>query len=465
MEPRDLTATEAADKIRSGALSPVTLMESLLERIRVLEPLLKAWAALDEKAALAAAQEAERSRAGHRVGLLHGVPTGVKDIFYTAGMPTEAGAAQYAGFVPAYDATSVARLKEAGAIILGKAVCTQFGARDYAATVSPWHPDHTPGASSVGSAVVVAAGMCPIALGSQTGGSTLRPAAYNGIVGMTATYGRISKYGIVPLARSIDTVGVLVRSVADAALVLQVIAGHDPNDLESSSAPVGDYIGAVSGEGAPPRIGVVREFFYDHAAPEMRAHTDAVVDRLRGAGAGIAEASLPETFEAHETARGIVQRVEIAAFHQEMFQRDPNSYRENIRRGVEAGLPVPGVDYARAQELRQRFSSELNAIASEFDILLTPATPSIAPPDRTDTGPSLFQGGITSAGLPSIAIPSGTLPLGIDGTEMPVGIQLVGARFAEERMLAAARWCEQVLDVKLTPVAPHAMRSSKGVGR
>ena len=209
----------------------------------------------------------------------------------------------------------------------------------------------------------------------------------------------------------------------------------------------------------------MRQFFYEHAAPEMRAHTEAVVDRLREAGGGVSEAPLPETFEEHETARAVVQRVEAAAFHQEMFLRDPDGYRENIRRGVEAGLQVPGVDYVRAQELRQRFTSQMNAIASEFDILLTPATPSIAPPGRTDTGPALFQGAITSAGLPSIAIPSGTLPLGIDGTEMPAGIQLVGAKFAEERMLAAARWCEEALDVRLTPVTPHPMRHSKGAER
>ena len=199
MEPRDLTITQASQAIAGGKLSPPELMESLLERVRALEPSLKAWVTLDEEAALQSARDAETeiSSAGPRTPL-HGIPIGAKDIYYTKGVLTTAGAPQYRNFIPGYDATSVAKLKDAGAIILGKAVTTQFADGDPSPTFNPWNREHTPGGSSSGSAVAVAARMCPASLGSQTGGSTLRPAIYNGVVGLKPTYGRISRYGVVP---------------------------------------------------------------------------------------------------------------------------------------------------------------------------------------------------------------------------------------------------------------------------
>ena len=228
MEPRDLTIAQASQAIAGGKLSPPELMESLLEQIRELEPSLKAWVTLDEEAALRSARdaEAEISSGGPRTPL-HGIPIGVKDIYYTKGVLTTAGAPQYRDFIPGYDATSVAKLKDAGAIILGKAVTTQFADGDPSPTFNPWHREHTPGGSSSGSAVAVAARMCPAALGSQTGGSTLRPAIYNGVVGLKPTYGRISRYGVVPFAWSLDTVGIIARTVNDTALLLQAMAGHD----------------------------------------------------------------------------------------------------------------------------------------------------------------------------------------------------------------------------------------------
>ena len=447
MEPRDLTVSQASANIRAGELSPVTLVESLLDRIDALEPSLKAWVTLDREAALSAARKSEEALAqGGPHGLLHGVPVGVKDIFYTRGVLTTACAPQYADFVPDYDATSVARLKEAGAIILGKTVTTQFAAGDPSPTVSPWHPDHTPGGSSSGSAVAVATRMCAAALGSQTGGSTLRPAAYNGIVGLKATYGRISKYGVVPLAWSLDTVGILVRTVEDAALMLQVMAGYDSNDPTSATHPVDDYVGAIQGSVKPPRIGLVRDFFYEGATEEVRRHTDDVVERLRGAGADVREVGLPDTHQAHEAARAVVNNVEAAAFHRKMFTDNPNDYGPNLRRSIESGLLHSGVDYLQAQRVRQRFRTDMQDALADVDVLLTPATPSAAPRDRTTTGSPIFQSGWTSAGLPAISIPSG-----LDEGGMPLGVQLAAAPFDETRLLAAARWCEQTLDVTLEP--------------
>ena len=447
MQPWDLTVAQAARMIRSGELSPVALMESLLERVRRLEPSLKAWVTLDAELALAAARSSEHGlkRPGPR-GLLHGVPIGIKDIYYTKGVLTTACAPQYASFVPTYDATSVARLKAAGAIILGKAVTTQFAATDPSPTFNPWNPAHTPGGSSSGSAVAVASRMCPAALGSQTVGSTLRPAAYNGIVGLKPTYGRVSKYGVLPLAWSLDTVGILARSVEDAALLLQVMAGHDDHDPSSSTLPVDDYLGAVAKPVTPPRIGLVREFFYEHATEEVRLHTDQVVGRLRSAGAAVREVGLPESFNLHEAARTVVFSVEAATFHQQMFAEDPTTYGPLLRRLIEAGSLIPGVSYLQAQRVRRQFRNEMEALLAEVDVLLTPATPSPAPGDRATTGDPLFQGAWTSCGLPCIAIPSG---LSTDG--MPLGIQLASAPFAEARLLATATWCEAALGVTLMP--------------
>ncbi len=447
MKPRDMTISEASAHIATGALSPVTLMESLLERIRALESSLKAWVTLDEHGALDAARVAKREieSSGPR-GPLHGIPVALKDIYYTRGILTTACTPQYANFVPDYDATSVARLKDAGAIILGKAVTTQFASGDPSPTINPWHPEHTPGGSSSGSAVAVASRMCPAALGSQTVGSTLRPAAYNGIVGLKPTYGRISTHGVVPLAWSTDTVGILTRSVQDAAIMLQAMAGHDDNDPNSSTAPLDDYVAAVNAQTTPPRIGVVREFFYDNAQEDVRLHTDGVVDKLRQAGAVIQEVKLSAGFHDHEAARNVVVSVDAAAFHRRMHAANPDDYRPFIRQTIETGLLVSGVDYVQAQRVRQQFRRDAEAMLSDVDVLLTPATPSAAPRDLITTGTPVFQGGWTSSGLPAIAIPSG-----LDGQGMPLGIQLVGAPFAEATLLSAARWCEGVLGVELTP--------------
>ena len=447
MEPFELTVAQAAGAIRRGELSPVALMESLLGRIRELEPSLKAWVTLEPEVALEAAHRAERAlQGGDPVGLLHGVPVGIKDIYYTAGVRTTACSPLYADFVPDYDATAVARLKEAGAVMLGKTVTTQFAYADPSPTVNPWNAAHTPGGSSSGSAAAVAARMCPAALGSQTVGSTLRPAAYNGIVGFKPTYGRISLHGVLPLAWSQDTVGVLARCVEDAALLLQAMAGHDPQDPASSPEAVPDYRRALEGQGRPPRLGLVRDFFWDRATQEVRAHTEAVVQRLAQAGATVEEETLPESFQRNQEAGDLTLRAECAAFHRQSFLSDPGQYAPTIRGAIEAGLAVSAVDYIAAQRTRTAFRQEVPRLLRNVDALLTPATPSAAPRDLTTTGERAFQAPWTTAGLPAVS-----LPTGLDDGGMPLGVQLVGSWFQEEGLLAVAHWCEATLGVSLTP--------------
>ena len=447
-EPYTLSLGAAAALIRRRELSPVDYATALLARIDALEPALQAWVTLDREGALAAAAERERElERGAEPGLLHGIPLALKDIFYTAGLKTTACSRIYADFAPDYDATCVARLKAAGAVLLGKAVTTEFATSDPSPTRNPWNPEHTPGGSSSGSAVAVAAGMCPGALGSQTGGSTCRPAAYNGIVGLKPTYGRISRYGVVPVSWSLDTVGILTRRVADAALLLQAMAGYDDRDPGSANRPVPDYQGEMENWEGPPRIGLLNKgYFFDRATAEVQRHTAAAAQKLAQAGAVIEERELPASFATAADSQRIVMNVECAAFHEQWFRHRADEYGPRLRANIEMGLLIPAVTYLQAQRLRRQFRRDLTRLAEGVDALLTPATPTPAPRDLTTTGDAAFQAPWTSAGLPTIVIPSG-----LAGDGLPLGIQLAGPPFAEGRLLAVAEWCETELGVDLRP--------------
>lgn len=444
--PNELTAAQAARAIAAGELTATGLAEACLAQIEARDEQLQAWVYVDRDAVLADARAADiDAAAGRPLGPLHGVPIGLKDIYYTAGIPTRAGSAVYQDFVPDYDATALTLLKRAGAIMLGKAVTTEFACLDPSPTFNPWNAAHTPGGSSSGSAVAVAARMCPAALGSQTVGSVLRPAAYNGVVGFKPTFGRVSRWGVVPVSWNLDTVGWLARSVEDAALLLQVMAGPDGNDPVSSRQPVGDYLSAIAGPAAP-RIGLPRRYFYEGADAETRRHLDGVVERLAQAGAEIAELPLPESIETAYVDQRLIMSVEAAAFHEPMYRRQAEDYQPRLRAMLAQGLEVDGIVYSRALEHRRQFIADMEQAAQQCDILLTPATPAPAQADRTNTGNPAFQGPWTSCGFPAIALPSGLAESGL-----PLGIQLAASPFAETRLLAAAAWCEAALGIDLRP--------------
>ena len=443
-----LGVSDVAKQIRERQLSPETLVRSLLSRIDSLDGTLRAWVTIGREEVLATARLREQElEAVSSVGIMHGVPVGLKDIFYTAGMKTTACSRIFANFVPGYDATSVVKLKEAGAIIVGKAVTTEFATSDPSPTRNPWNLAHTPGGSSSGSSVAVAVGMVPTALGSQTGGSTCRPAAYNGIVGLKPTYGRISRYGVIPVSWSLDTVGILVRSVDDAALMLQAMAGHDPLDPGSSThQPVPDYLAEMEKLDRPPSIGVLKGFFFDRATQEVRAHTEAVIEKLARAGAAVQELPLPESFSTAHSCQRIVMNVECAAYHQEFFSRRADEYGPKLRANIETGMLVSGVEYLQAQRLRREFRRDMVELAKRVDVLLTPATPEIAPRDLNTTGDAAFQSPWTSSGLPTITVPTGLSEAGL-----PMAIQLAALPFEEGRLLAAAKWCEANCGASLWP--------------
>ena len=446
-EPFRLNLAEAADQIRKRQLSPVDLANSLLDRIDALDPVLKAWVTIDREEVLSTARqrELELEQAGPK-GPVHGVPVGLKDIFYTAGMKTTACSRIYADFVPTYDATTVTRIKEAGGIILGKAVTTEFATADPSPTLNPWDHAHTPGGSSSGSSVAVATGMCQAALGSQTGGSTCRPAAYNGIVGLKPTYGRISRYGVVPVSWSLDTVGILVRTVEDAAIMLQVMAGQDPNDPGSALGAVPDYLSQMAEVDRPPRIGLVKEFFFDRSTSEVWKNTEQMVEQLSQAGAEIVEIGIPASFATAHSCQRIVTNVEAAAFHEETYRERADEYGPKIRTYIEMGMMIPGMRYIQAQRLRRQFRQDMVEMVGQVDVVLTPAVPAPAPRDLNTTGDPAFQQPWTSAGLPTI-----TLPSGLSESGLPLGIQLGGLPLEEGKLLGAAQWCERTLGISLSP--------------
>ena len=446
-EPYELSVVDAAAQIRQGALSPVALAESLLSRINALDGDLQAWVTIDREAVLAAAQASEAAVArGEALGPIHGVPVGLKDIFYTAGMLTACGSRVYADFVPEFDATSVAKIKGAGGIILGKAVTTEFATSDPSPTHNPWNLEHTPGGSSSGSSAAVASRMVPAALGSQTGGSTCRPAAYNGIVGLKPTYGRISRYGVVPVSWSLDHVGILTRTVADAALMLQVLSGEDDNDPGSLHQSVPNFIAQMAEYDRPPRIGLVRQYYQDYSTPEIWAHTEAVANQLAEAGAEVEEIGLPDSFARVHSFQRVVMNVDCAAFHEANHSTRAADYGPRIRAGMEMGMLIPTSSYLKAQRMRRQFRADMNEMASKVDVVLTPATPAPAPRDLNTTGDAAYQVPWTAAGLPTVVVPTGLSELG-----MPMAVQFGGPWAEEGRVLGASQWCERVAGLNQGP--------------
>ncbi len=429
--PFELGAREAAERIRAGTLSPVELVEACLGRIQALDARLLAWAHVDADGARAAARELEReAKAGRPRGALHGVPVGVKDIFHVAGMPTTAGAKAFAHSRPTVDAASVALLRAAGAIVLGKTHTTQFAYRDPAPTRNPWKEGHTPGGSSAGSAAAVAARMVPAALGSQTVGSVLRPAAYCGVVGVKPTHGLIPVAGVIPLAWSLDHVGVFGRSVADAALVLGVLARRN---LRPEPARA-------------PRLTLAPELVR-RASPEVADHIQDVARAFARAGAHVEEVKLPASLDGLHDAGTIVLQAEAAAYHARDFAVHAADYGPGIRRGIEAGLGVSATAYLAANRHRLAFRDEVMPLLAGYDALLTPTAPAPAP-DLSTTGDAWHCAPWSYAGVPSASLPSGLAPSGL-----PLAIQLVQAAGAEARLLDVAAWCERELAFTHAPGA------------
>jgi aspartyl-tRNA(Asn)/glutamyl-tRNA(Gln) amidotransferase subunit A len=427
------TIHAAAADIRAGRLSPVDLLESCLERIDRLEERIRAWVLVDRDGARAEARRlADELKRGQYRGPLHGIPIGIKDIFDVFDWPTAAGSRLWADSIARQDATVVRGLREAGAVLVGKTVTTQYASFDPPPTRNPWNAERTPGGSSSGSAAAVATGMCLGALGSQTGGSITRPASYCGVAGCKPTYGYVSCDGVVPLAHSMDHPGPIARCVRDLAICLQTIFNEAP-----LSPP--DLLTALNGETGPPQICRIRGLFEDRAEPAVRQMMDEVTSALRDGGCEVEDMALPASFSEVIEKHRIVMAVEAAQFHERRLRKHPDDYGPNITKLLEEGLACPAPEYARAKEHQERLSSEMAELLLPFRILLCPATTGPAPDKRT-TGDPAFNSPWSYTGLPTVSF-----PVGLSDEGLPLAIQLVGEDDGQANLFRAAAWCENVL--------------------
>jgi len=420
---------------------PVTAgsaVDACLEMIDRRDAGLHAWVYVDRDGARRTAAALDRETGAERTHRpLHGVPVALKDILDAEGMVTTSGARSFAHRRPERDAPVVAALRAAGAVILGKTVTTEFAFADPSVTRNPWDLEHTPGGSSSGPAAAVAAGMAQVALGSQTIGSTVRPAAYCGVVGFKGTYGRISTEGVTPLSWSLDHVGILSHSVDDAARVFSVLAG------EPGAAPPERSLQPAH----PPRLAVPRAWIEAVASPEVRAHLNEIISLLSRAGAAVEDVALPASASRIDSDGRLVLRVEAAAYHSRWFSEHASDYGPKIRELVESGLGVAAIDYIRAHEARYQFRRDISAIFDAHDAVLLPSAPTPAPPrSEGTTGDPVFCAPWSFAGFPAIALPSG-----ITSSGLPLSIQLVGPITADVCLLEVARWCETRLGFAAAP--------------
>lgn len=429
-----LGAVALRDRLASGALRAVELAEACLDRIARQEPEVQAFTWLDGDDVIRQAQRLDAlRRSGAPIGPLHGLPVALKDIIDTRGIPTENGCALDRGRVPVADAWIVARLRAAGAVILGKTVTTELAFLAPGKTRNPRAPGHTPGGSSSGSAAAVAAGMAPLAVGTQTGGSVIRPAAYCGIVGFKPTFGAIPRTGILTQSPSLDTVGVFAATVEDAALLAEVLFGHDPADRATQPAPAPRLLAlAQARPPVTPTLAFVRLPGQDGAEPEM---LDAMAELVAALGEQCFEAPLPNAFDEAAEQRERINFAEMAKFYYSHESRGRDLLAPQTRAAIDRGKAVPARDYLAALDWPDVLYAGLAEIFERCDAILTAATPGPAPAGLDSTGPSIFNGLFTLLGTPVV-----TLPLFESADGRPMGVQLVGRRGDDGRLARTAAW-------------------------
>jgi Asp-tRNA(Asn)/Glu-tRNA(Gln) amidotransferase A subunit family amidase len=430
-----LSATEAARLVRGGTISAEQLVEACLARIREVDGDVQAWAFLDADHALAQARAADEWRLqGRPTGPLHGVPVGIKDIFDTADMPTENGSVLYAGRTPSRDATVVARLRAAGALVMGKTVTTEFAYFSPGKTRNPHNPEHTPGGSSSGSAAAVAAGMVPLTLGSQTNGSTIRPAAYCGVIGFKPTHGLIPRHGILALSRTLDHVGLFARSIDDIALLAAQLVGFDERDPDTRPRSRIPFL-EIAAEEPPlsPMFAFVKTPYWERVDEDTKEGFAELIEQL---GEQVEEIELlPSAVEAwnfHQT----IMEAEMAANLEREWDKGRDRLSEQLRAQLERGREVRAVDYQRAlSRIAPIHESFVELFEQRYDAILTPAASGAAPKGLSSTGDPVFCTLWTLCGMPAISLP---LLQGANG--LPLGVQLVGPRNGDARLLRTARW-------------------------
>lgn len=435
-----LSAVDAARMIGEGAINAVQLTEACLARVREVDADVQAWTFLDPEYALrqAQARDADR-REGHAIGPLYGIPVGIKDIIDTADMPTEDGTILHAGRSPVRDATVVAMLRAAGAVIMGKTVTTELATYTPGKTRNPHNSEHTPGGSSSGSAAAVASGMVPVALGSQTNGSVIRPAAFCGVYGFKPTRGLIPRGGVLKLSQTLDQMGVFARTLEDIALVAEQLVGHDVLDpLTRPRARVPFVEIAAEEPPLPPLLAYIKGPVWDRASEEMQ---EAFAELVAELGDRVVEVDLPDSgrqaLDWHQT----IMEAEMAANLDLEWEQGRDRLSESLRTQLARGRGVTALDYQRACARIPLINDGFDEIFERCDAILTPAVPGTAPRGLEATGDPAFCTLWSLCGMPAL-----TLPLMRGGNGLPMGVQLVGQRDRDARLLRTARWLRSALE-------------------
>ncbi|NWF92947.1 MAG: aspartyl/glutamyl-tRNA amidotransferase subunit A [Syntrophaceae bacterium] len=451
-----LSAAQLGRLIKKREISPVEVTEAHLSRIKALEPKLNSFITLLPDQAMAAARKAEKEiLRGRCLGPLHGIPFGLKDLFYVKGVRNTSGSKIFDHFVPDFDSTIALRLKEAGAILLGKlnlhplAYGVTGENEEYGHMHNPWNPDLITGGSSGGSGSAVASGECTFAMGTDTGGSIRIPGALCGLVGLKPTYGRLSRYGITVLAWSQDHPGPMARTVEDCALILNAVAGYDPNDPVSVKLPVPDYTKALRSDARGLRVGVVKEYFELPIEPQVKECSWRAMEKLKELGATISEVSLP-IYPYATSIASVIQMVEATAYHARLIRENGPRIYSPVRLRLEAGIFISGTDYVQAERARTLFYARSHDLFKGVDLLAGPTLPVPAFPigtsevkiaERTVNIISLmtqYTRPFNLNGFPAI-----TVPCGFSAENLPIGLQLVGRPFEEETVVRAAYAYEQ----------------------
>lgn len=427
--------SEYAQRMRDGKLTPSDLAAECLNRIDALDPQIRAWTYVDRVLAMAAAKQLDDELARGRCrGELHGIPIGVKDIVDVRGVPTRAGSPLTSALPATRDAAVVARLREAGAVILGKTVTTEYASFDPPPTRNPWNLEHTPGGSSSGSAAAVAVGMCVAAIGTQTGGSIIRPASYCGVYGFKPSFGRLSLDGVVPFSQPLDHLGPIAGCVADLQWMFQAMS--DAAD---------DHSGNTPSLASPPRLGLLESYFLDQADSIVVTATRSAITRLQTAGAEVSIINPPDGFREVHAMHRILMAGGAAVHHREQFKTHGDMYGREIATLLHEGTGIDQATYRKALDHQQALRREMSNLFRTVDVLVTPATPTPAPSLET-TGDPKFNSPWSFTGLPSVS-----LPCGVSDAGLPMSIQIIGPLDSDTQLLSAAAWIEAQLPFDRRP--------------
>jgi aspartyl-tRNA(Asn)/glutamyl-tRNA(Gln) amidotransferase subunit A len=452
---------ELARLVATRAVSPVEVVQAHLDRVAALDGKLRSYITVMGDSALLAAKAAEAAvMARESLGALHGVPIGLKDLYYTKGVRTTGGSRILADWVPTEDGTVVTRLVAAGAIVLGKLNMHEFAYGPEGLNVhygTPWNPwdratHRICGGSSSGSGAAVAAGLCPGALGSDTGGSIRIPSSLCGLTGIKPTYGRVSRAGALPLAWSLDHVGPMCRSAADCALMLGAMAGYDPRDPSTSVLPVPDYSAALTGQVRGLRIGLLRRFFLESAGAPQRQAVEQAVETLVGLGASVRDVTLEQMKYAAAASAAVIS-AEAYAYHEDWLKTRAAEYGPDVRERLLVGAFVSGADYLKGQRVRRLIRDEVDQVLGGLDVLIAPTLPIAAPPVGTREAdidgraqpvrPSLVR---YTRPFNVSGHPAASVPCGFTADGLPIGMQVIGRSFDEATVFRVADAYQRVTD-------------------